>query len=187
MIPRPTNNRSDGTNMTSDATHEYLANQVLTAPPQKLQLLLIEAAIRRGEQVRRDWARGADEAASEGLLRCQEIVAQLLSGLSPDRSHPLVRQVAALYTFVFRSLVRAHLRRDEKALGEALAVLAVERQTWQDVCARLGDGASAGLDAAHASSGPHPRPVVGGNDRGSAAIGDAAGGDRAAGRFAIDA
>ncbi len=68
----------------------------------------------------------------------QEIVAQLLAGLAPDRRPPLLRKVAAVYTFVFRSLAIAHLQQNEKSLDDALRVLEIERETWRDVCQHLG-------------------------------------------------
>jgi flagellin-specific chaperone FliS len=49
-------------------------------------------------------------------------IGQMLAGLNADVAPDLVRQVAAVYVFVFRSLVEAHLARDEKKLADALRV-----------------------------------------------------------------
>jgi flagellar secretion chaperone FliS len=117
--------------------HKYLEHEVLSAAPQKLQLLLIEGAIRHTQRAKMLWHENS-EAAGEAIVRAQEIVAQLLAGLSPDRSQQLVGRLAAVYTFVFRTLTAAHLQQTEQSLDDALRVLEIERETWRQVCQQLG-------------------------------------------------
>jgi flagellar protein FliS len=112
----------------------YLEQEVLTASPEKLQLLLIEGAIRHGQRAKLLWSQSENEAAGEALVRMQEIISQIIAGLSHDRSQPLVRQMAAIYAFLVRALGSAHRRRDEKSLDDALHVLSIERETWRQVC-----------------------------------------------------
>jgi flagellar protein FliS len=125
--------------MQSSARESYLVAEVTTAPPQKLHLMLIEAAIRSGQQAREKWLAGEDAAASEALVRSQEIVGELLSGLNREADPELVRRVASVYLFVFRSLMEANHQRDENKLNEALRVLKIERDTWRQVCRQLGN------------------------------------------------
>ncbi len=120
------------------ARHNYLETEVLTAPPQKLQLMLIDGAIRFGQQARSLWTQGRDDEAGEAIIRCQQIVAQLLAGLRRESQPELVRQVAGVYLFVLNCLIDAHLNRNEQRLSEALAVLAEEQATWRAVCEKLG-------------------------------------------------
>ena len=115
-----------------------LATEVLTAAPQKLQLMLIEGAIRFGQQARALWREGRNEEAGEAIIRCQQIVAQLLAGLKREDQPELSRRIAAVYVFVHNSLVAAHLNRDEQKLDDALSVLAEEQATWRAVCQKLG-------------------------------------------------
>ena len=116
----------------------YLETEVMTASPQKLQLMLIEAAIRSIERARRHWRAQEDEQAAEALIRAQQIMTELLAGLNHDVKPELTRKVAAVYLFVFRSLVDAHLRRDEEKLDDTIRVLEVERETWREVCRKPG-------------------------------------------------
>jgi flagellar protein FliS len=120
------------------ARDEYLVTEVMTATPQKLQLMLIDAAIRFGQQAQQHSRAGRDQEAGEAILRAQEIVSQLMGGLRPDHQPDLARQVAGVYLFIFRSLLDAHLNRSEKSLADALSVLKVEQETWRAVCAKLG-------------------------------------------------
>ena len=124
--------------MRSATCESYLVTEVMTSTPQKLQLMLIEGAIRAIERGRQKWRSGDNEQACEALIRAQEIVGQMLDGLHADVAPDLVKKVAAVYVFVFRSLVEANLGRDEKKLDDALRVLEIERGTWREVCGKLG-------------------------------------------------
>ena len=45
-----------------------------------------------------------------------------------------MQEIASVYNFIFRTLVDANRRHDERKLDDALRVLAVERETWRLVC-----------------------------------------------------
>ena len=120
------------------AKDDYLTTEVLTAAPQKLQLMLLDAAIRLANKTREHWRQGQEEQAGEALIRCQQIMAELMSGLKPDQNQELVGRVRAIYLFVYRSLVLAHLQHSDAKLVEAISVLEVERETWRQVCVQLG-------------------------------------------------
>jgi len=124
--------------MTNSAGSDYWTTEVMTAAPQKLQLMLIEGAIRLVHQARGFRQAGQDDAASTALLRCQQIVTTLLAGISPEHSSDLTRQVASVYLFVYRRLIAANLEQDDVKLGEALAILEIERETWSLLCQQLG-------------------------------------------------
>ena len=116
----------------------YLETEILTAPPQKLQLMMIEAAIRFGRRAAGHWQAGEDDQACEALIRAQKIVTELVNGLNRDESPELAGKIAAVYLFVFRSLMEAGYQRDREKLDDALGVLEVERETWRQVCHRVG-------------------------------------------------
>ena len=124
--------------MQSTALKNYLAAEVMTATPQKLQLMLIEAAIRSAQRARAQWQAQRNDQACESLIHAQEIIGELLASLNRETAPELIAEVAAVYLFVFRSLMEANYRRDEAKLNDAIRVLEVERETWQQVCEKLG-------------------------------------------------
>lgn len=138
---------------------EYFVNEVLTAPPQKLQLMLIEAAIRNIQRARMLWQAGRDADAGEAVIKSQDIVTQLITGACPEEPNAVARQMRSIYLFIHRALVAAHMNRDDAKLGEALRVLEIERETWQQVCGKSAGGPPAphfkavDTDAASESSG----------------------------------
>ncbi len=124
--------------MQPSARDNYLVTEVMTATPQKLQLMLIEAAIRSVERTRQHWQAGEEEQACESLVHAQEVIGELLGSLNAEVDSDLVKKVAAVYLFVFRSLMEANYDHDEEKLEGALKVLQVERETWRQVCQQLG-------------------------------------------------
>lgn len=151
--------------MEASAQESYLVTEVLTAAPQKLQLMLIDAAIRWAEKARRLWREQRDDQAGEALIRAQEIVGQMLASLNPEPAPALVRKVAAVYLFIFRSFMEANLRRDEGKLDDALRILRTERETWRQVCEKLGTQRQEACSAAvpgGQTTGPRNPPDSGG-------------------------
>jgi flagellar protein FliS len=120
----------------------YRVTEVMTAPPQKLHLMLIEGAIRSVHKARQHWAAAEDQQAGEALIRAQEIVAQMLAGFRREADPELVDLVAAVYSFVYHGLVEASLRRDDARLADCLRILEIERDTWRQLCERSPSGPS---------------------------------------------
>jgi flagellar protein FliS len=139
--------------MDSSPRDAYLVAQVMTAPPQRLHLMLIEGAIRLIHEARRHWAAREDDRAGEAIIRAQEIVGQLLAAFQRDVEPELVKRVAAVYLYVYRALMQASLERDEAKLADALKVLDAERETWRELCERV---AATSPDRCPRTPGPAP-------------------------------
>ena len=123
--------------MQSSIRDNYLETEVMTATPQKLQYMLIDAAIRnllRGKHLRGE---GQFDEACEALIRAQTIVTQILTGLNRDVDAKLTSKVASIYMFVFRSLNEAQVVQDTAKIDECVRVLEVERETWRLLCEQL--------------------------------------------------
>ena len=125
------------------ALDAYVEAQVLTATPQKLRLLLVEGAIRFARQTLRCWEQEKEQEALDALMRCRAIVSELLSSIRVDQS-PLTRRVAAIYVFLFQTLMEAQLQHDRPRVERAIEVLEVERETWRQVCETMPHAPSSG-------------------------------------------
>ncbi len=75
-------------------------------------------------------------------MRAQQIVGEMLSALDYEAKSELVRKVAGVYLYVYRTLMDAALTHDADKVNEALRVLAVERETWRQVCEKIAISAS---------------------------------------------
>lgn len=121
----------------------YLESKVLTAPPQRLHLMLVEGAIRFGRQAEELLLRGDRVAAAAPLLRTIDIVGELLAVVRANKSN-LNKQIADQYWFLLRRVSEAKINADVAALSEALRLLDYERQTWQQLCDKLNADPQAG-------------------------------------------
>lgn len=146
--------------MNNAARQHYLETQVLTATPQKLQLMLIEAAIREVQRAGQHWQHRENEQAHEASIRAQRIVTALISGLNREEMPDLAGRIADVYLYVFRTLVTANLKRDAQQLADVVRVLNVERETWQQVCQRAEAEHSDAGPVSETLRGPHKPPIA---------------------------
>ncbi len=123
--------------MQASASDAYLTSQVMTATPQKLQLMLIDGAIRFIRQGKRSWESNQDEEAGALLGRGQEVLGELLASVAGSEDE-VARKAASVYLYLFRSLTEAQLEHNPEKLDDVLKVLDIERETWQTVCNELG-------------------------------------------------
>jgi len=116
----------------------YLQAEVHTATPQKLQLLLVEAAIKNVHRTKQAWKEQKYDDGVETLSRAQDIVAEILCSLDKEGSPEIAPKLASIYLFIFRRLAEGGMSHDEQKLEEALRVLNSERETWRLVCEKFG-------------------------------------------------
>jgi flagellar protein FliS len=142
--------------MSATARDTYRTTEILTATPQRLQLMLIEGAIQFSLRARQHWNADEPAKATKALVQAQKIMRELIGGLDTKSQSDLVRRVAAIYNFVHLSLIEASSRKDETKLAGAIRVLEIERETWRQVCEKLGSATDGQLDQAtfHQPSGP---------------------------------
>ena len=72
----------------------YLVTQVMAATPQRLQRMLVEAAIRFIERARRRWRAGEDESAIKATIRAQQIVGEMLGSLDHELASTPAKKAA---------------------------------------------------------------------------------------------
>lgn len=134
----------------------YLRTQVMTAPPERLQLMLYDGAIRFGEQAKQAIADGDIEAVHNNLLRAQRIVTELISALRPEVDPSLCEKLSALYGFIYRRLVHANLHKDPKGIDDALRILCIQRETWVEVIAKATRERAEGQSPTESDASPQP-------------------------------
>ena len=114
----------------SQFTNEYLKTKVMTASPEMLTLMLWDGAIRFADQGREAIVKKDIEASYHSLLRAQRIVMELTTSLRHKVNPDLCKNLSALYTFIYRRLVDANLKREVKLVEDALEIMRHQRETW---------------------------------------------------------
>ncbi|MBI5863300.1 MAG: flagellar export chaperone FliS [Planctomycetes bacterium] len=145
--------------MSTNAPYEYLKNAVMTAPPEQLQLMLYDGAIRFTSRGREAMERKDFEGAFNGFDRAQRIVLQLHSGMRREVNPPIVDQMASLLNFVYRRLVDANTERDLAAADDALRILRHMRETWTLLIEKLAQERAGQAAAAQRPSADSATPT----------------------------
>lgn len=130
--------------MQSSARDSYLEAQVLTATPQRLRLLLLEAAVRFTRQLQEALS---EERTSDAVLasdRARQIVAELLGSVERDGTE-LTQRVIAIYAYLYQRLANAAADGDSESLREIIDLLEYECETWRLVCGQSAAGCSDAL------------------------------------------
>lgn len=123
--------------MSQSQRSQYLESKILTAPSHRLHLMLIEGAIRKAQEAEAALRRGDALAADAPAMRLIDIISEMLVGVRQNKSE-LNQQIAQLYVYMFRLAGEAKVHDDADKLVELLNLLEFERQTWQQVCDKLG-------------------------------------------------
>ena len=124
-----------------DQKAAYLRTQVLTARPEQLTLMLLDGAIRFAERARKCLRESDYEGSFNALTRSEDIVLELVNSMKPESAPEICKQQASLYMFVYSKLVEANMGHEEAAVGDALRVLGLLRETWLMLMDQLQDQA----------------------------------------------
>ncbi|MGL6224998.1 MAG: flagellar export chaperone FliS [Thermoguttaceae bacterium] len=122
----------------SSVREQYLQADVFSATPQKLQLLLVEAAMKNILRTKKYWQEGDIGEAFESLTKAQDIIAEVLCSLDVEGSPEIAKKLASVYVFIFRRLAEAGMNQSIEKLDDAYRVLCSERETWKMVCEKFG-------------------------------------------------
>jgi flagellar secretion chaperone FliS len=119
------------------AANPYLKTKIMTASPEELRLLLYEGAIKFSIQAKEALAAGQFETSYNALMRAQKIVLELSTSLNHTVAPELCQKLSALYTYIYRRMVDANVKREAAAIDEAIQLLDYEKQTWQMLMQKL--------------------------------------------------
>ncbi|MGI6144857.1 MAG: flagellar export chaperone FliS [Clostridia bacterium] len=113
---------------------QYQQQQVFTAPPDKLLLMLFDGAIRFCKLAKKALANNNIEESHRYLTKAEDILVELMTSLNMD--YEFSSNLYSLYDYLYRQLVEANLKKDEAPLDEVLEFLTELRQTWAEVAAK---------------------------------------------------
>jgi len=115
----------------------YRQNEVLTANKETVLLLLYAGAIRFLKQaiVALEQKKLTDKA--KYLIKTQEIVGELRAGLNFEVGGDIAVNLERLYDYVIERLVLGNLQNSTQPLNEALNVLNMLNEAWEEAVALL--------------------------------------------------
>jgi flagellar protein FliS len=113
---------------------QYLLQQVETATPAMLTLMLFNAAVAKTQRSTFDIEAGDFHEARQALMNAQEIVLELRFTLNHEAGGEIARNLDRLYQFTYSKLLHASIHRDASAAADALKVLVDLRDGWEQAC-----------------------------------------------------
>lgn len=109
---------------------KYKKNQVFSAPPENLVLMLYDGLIRFAKEAIIAIEEKRIEDAHKAITRCKLIARELLLGL--NREIPVADSLASLYNYMHERLVQANIKKDKAVLEEVIEMAAELRETWNE-------------------------------------------------------
>ncbi|WP_324670195.1 flagellar export chaperone FliS [Geochorda subterranea] len=116
-----------------EAVLAYRRQQVETASPAQLVVMLYDGCIRHCRAAQEAIAREGRDAAARHLLKAQDIVSELMACLNLDAGGEIATRLLRLYEYMYRRLVLANVRKDASAVREVEGLLVGLRDAWAQV------------------------------------------------------
>jgi len=115
--------------MFQTAAQNYKQNQVETATPEELTLMLYNGAIMIVKRAKQAIEEKDLNQAHQLNTRAQDIINELIITL--DRKYPVAEQMLLLYDYMKRRLIEANIKKDISILEEVEGFLIEFRDTWK--------------------------------------------------------
>ena len=110
--------------------NHYQNNQINTATPEQILIMLYDGAIRFCHQAIQ--AMDIEDKAVQGekISRTMAIISEFASSLDHEIGGQIAADLDGLYGFMMRELMHANLKTDRKALENVADLLSGLRETW---------------------------------------------------------
>ncbi len=117
--------------MRNNPYQNYFEDEILTADPLKLVILLYRGALDSVASARRHLASGDIRARSRSITKAMEIVSELVRSLDHERGGFLSHELSRLYEYVLNLFAESNTRQSDAPLAEAETLLSTLLAGWQ--------------------------------------------------------
>lgn len=116
----------------AQAQNNYIRDQINSASPQKLIVMLYDKAIKCLEESKKHVDSKDQHDFASNIIRAEQIIAELMGALKAEVAPELVLNLTKLYEFMYQHLVKAHDEKSEEKIEQVLTLLRDLRDTWVD-------------------------------------------------------
>lgn len=115
----------------------YRRQQILTASPAELTLMLYNGAIKFTNEAIKALDNEDYEAVNTNCIKAQNIISEFKATLKMEFefSHDWM----AMYNYIYRCLVEGNIKSDKAKLKEAVQYITEYRDTWREVMRIVGE------------------------------------------------
>jgi flagellar secretion chaperone FliS len=116
-------------------TKRYQQVTVETASQGKLIVMLFNGAVQRAEKAIADIEAKRMDNVHNHLVRAQDIIAELRGALNMEAGE-IAENLDRIYEYFQHLLIKANVRKDPEPLRDAIELMTVMRDTWQELFAQ---------------------------------------------------
>ncbi|SFA88632.1 flagellar protein FliS [Acetitomaculum ruminis DSM 5522] len=109
----------------------YKNNQILTASPKELTLMLYEGAIKFTNIAIKAINENDIETAHNNIVKVENIIGEFVATL--DHRYPVAKDFENVYNYLMERLLQANMKKDVEILEEVLRHLRTMRDAWKEV------------------------------------------------------
>lgn len=110
--------------------NEYKKNQVETATPEQILILLYDGAIGYLNKAKIGIEQSNDDQIQSNLLRCEKILIEFMNTLDMENGGEFATTLYELYRYYYKTLVTVGITRSIDKLDEVLRHLSSLREAW---------------------------------------------------------
>ncbi len=114
-----------------NAAQIYQGNQVSTASPAKLTLMLYEGAIKFCNLALIGIEESDVQKAHTNIMKAERIIEEFKTTL--NHKYPVAKEFDLVYDVIYQKLVQANIKKDPELLEEALTHLRDMRDIWKEI------------------------------------------------------
>jgi flagellar protein FliS len=119
------------------AYEEYQVNQVETADPKQLVIMLYEGAIRFLEEALSQIENYKKyDIVNAKILRAQDIITELMVSLDMDRGGEIAENLLSLYVFMKKELLEANIKKERAGIEQVIKMFKDLLDAWKQLDAR---------------------------------------------------
>ncbi|AOY75696.1 flagellar export chaperone FliS [Clostridium formicaceticum] len=110
--------------------NQYKENNIMTASPENLTLLLYNGALKFIHQGKMFIEQKNIQKANDAIIRTQDIIQEL--NITLDMQYEVSKNLRSLYTYIIERLVEANIHKDTAILEEVNGMITELRDTWKE-------------------------------------------------------
>lgn len=110
---------------------QYKKNQVETATPEQVLILLYDGAIQYLNRAKIALGESNEEQFHSNILGCEKILMEFMNTLDMEQGGKLAENLYRLYDYYYNTLVKAGVSKNVNGIDEVLKHLIGLRETWQ--------------------------------------------------------
>lgn len=118
------------------AQQAYRDSSVLTAPPERLVVMLYDGAHRFLFQAAHAMRSGDVSQMNNRMQRAEAILNELRGTLNFENGGEIAGRLESIYAFCQRHLLEARLQKDPDKIEQVMKLLGELRDAWEQVAAR---------------------------------------------------